>query len=110
MMRLGRQRALDHRAMADGVGRVRSLLADQTRHHFATEIEQLTPADAADLAATIDALSSPDSYDVMSAAHGRSHRQISRAWAAAVEALLAAWPGLGGLDTTEERHCREMTS
>ena len=94
MMRVARQRALDHQPMADGVGANRSALADQTRAHFASEARQLTPADAANLVAVIDSLTSPEAYELMGAAHGRSRRQINRAWMAALTALLMSWPGL----------------
>lgn len=94
MMRVARQRALDYQPMADGVGGNRSALADQTRAHFAREARQLTPADAANLVAVIDSATSPEAYEVMGAANGRSHRQIKRAWTTALTALLTGWPGL----------------
>ena len=94
MMRVARQRALDYQPMADGVGTNRSALADQTRAHFASEAGQLTPADAANLVAVIDSLTSPEAYEVMGAANGRSQRQINRAWITALTALLTSWPGL----------------
>ena len=94
MMRVARQRSLDYQPIADGVGGNRSALADQTRSHFAPEARQLTPADAANLVAVIDSLTSPDAYEVMGAAHGRSRRQINRAWTTALTALLTSWPGL----------------
>lgn len=94
MMQVARQRALDYQPMADAVGRNRSALTDQTRAHFAPEARSLTPADAANLIAVIDSLTSPEAYDVMSAANGRSHRQIGRAWMVALDALLSSWPGL----------------
>lgn len=94
MMQVARQRALDYQPMADAVGRNRSALADQTRAHFAPESRELTPADAANLIAVIDALTSPEAYEVMGAANGRSHRQIGRAWTAALRSLLSGWPGL----------------
>jgi TetR/AcrR family transcriptional regulator of autoinduction and epiphytic fitness len=99
MMRVARQRALDYQPIADGVGGNRSALADQTRAHFAPEARQLTPADAANLVAVIDSLTSPEAYEVMGAANGRSHRQISRAWTTALDALITGWPGLSNDST-----------
>jgi TetR/AcrR family transcriptional regulator of autoinduction and epiphytic fitness len=99
MMRVARQRALDYQPIADGVGGNRSALADQTRAHFAPEARQLTPADAANLVAVIDSLTSPEAYEVMGAANGRSHRQISRAWTTALDALLTGWPRLPADDS-----------
>ncbi len=94
MMQVARQRALDYQPIADGVGRNRSALADQTRAHFASEARQLTPADASNLVAVIDSLTSPEAYEVMGAANSRSQRQIKRAWTTALTALLTSWPGL----------------
>ncbi len=94
MMQIARQRALDYLPMAEGVGRSRSKLADQTREHFRQETTALTPAEAANLLSVIDSMTSPDAYQVMGAANGRSHRQIGRAWTTALNALLAGWPGL----------------
>jgi TetR/AcrR family transcriptional regulator of autoinduction and epiphytic fitness len=99
MMRVARQRALDYQPIANGVGGNRSALADQTRAHFAAEARQLTPADAANLVAVIDSLTSPEGYEVMGAANGRSHRQISRAWTTALDALLTGWPSLPADDS-----------
>ncbi len=88
LMRVGRARALDHEPMVAGLSRLRARLADQTRARFATEIEQLTPAAAADLVAIVDTTTSPEAYDLMTAAHSRTSRQISRAWIAALTSLL----------------------
>ncbi len=94
IMHFARQRALDYLPMAEGVGRSRSKLADQTREHFRPEAAELSPANAANLLSVIDSLTSPDAYQVMGAANGRSHRQIGRAWTTAITALLDGWPGL----------------
>lgn len=91
MMAIARQRSLDSTAMAERVGHSRSILADQTRAHFGPEAAQLTPADAADLASIIDALTSPEAYQVMGAANGRAHRSIGRAWTTAIAVLLDGW-------------------
>lgn len=105
MMHVARQRALDSQPIADGVARNRSELSVQTRHHFAAEAQQLTPTGAASLIGVIDTLTSPEGYEVMRTAHGRSHRQIGRAWRTAIDALLAAWP-----DLTTPPHTQERTS
>ncbi len=91
LMHIARQRALDYQPMADGVGRMRSRLADQTRRTFASEVRRLTPSEAANLVAIVDASTSPEAFEVMSAAHGRTSRQIARTWTAAVAALLTSW-------------------
>ncbi|NND73821.1 MAG: TetR/AcrR family transcriptional regulator [Ilumatobacter sp.] len=89
LMHIARQRALDYQPMADGVGRMRSRLADQTRHAFEPEVRALTPAGAANLVALLDATTSPEAFEVMGATHGRTSRQIARTWSAAIAALLA---------------------
>ena len=94
MMQIARQRALDYQPMAEGVGRGRSQLSDQARAHFASEAAQLSPAGAANLLAVIDAMTSPEAYEVLQAAHGRSDRQISRSWNCSLTAILDRWPGL----------------
>ena len=89
--------------MAEGVARSRSQLSDQTRSHFATEAAQLTPAEASNLIAVIDALTSPEAYDVLRAAHGRSDRQIAQSWTRSIEAILTGWPGIEpDVDTGKE--------
>ena len=94
MMQIARQRALDYQPMAEGVGLSRSQLSDQARAHFASEAAQLSPAEAANLIAVIDAMTSPEAYEVLQAAHGRSDRQISRSLTRSLTAILDGWPGL----------------
>jgi len=94
MMQIARQRALDYQPMAEGIGRGRSQLSDQVRTHFASEAVQLSPAEAVNLLAVIDSMTSPEAYEVMQAAHGRSDRQISRSWTRSISAILDGWPGL----------------
>ncbi len=94
LLRIARARTLDHTPILEGVARLRGRFADQTRLRFALEIEQLSPAEAANLCALIDATTSPDAFDVMSGAHARTPRQISKTWITALDALLDAWvPG-----------------
>lgn len=91
LMRVGRARALDHEPMVEGLALLRSHLAEQTRQRFAAELSRLTPAESANLAALIDATTSPDAYDVMSAAHARTPIQIGKTWIAALDAVLTQW-------------------
>jgi TetR/AcrR family transcriptional regulator of autoinduction and epiphytic fitness len=94
LMHVARQRAIDYQPMADGVARSRSRLAAQTHRRFAPETEQLGPADTANLVALIDATTSPEAFEVMRAAHGRSARQISAVWTTALDVLLAGRPAI----------------
>jgi len=91
LFRMGRSRALDHEVFVEGLARLRSKMADQTRMRFEAEIDQLTSAEAANLTALIDATTSPEVFDLMGAAHSRTPRQISKTWITALDALLAQW-------------------
>lgn len=104
MMHVARHRALDNQAMAEGVARGRSQLLEQTRAHFAPEATQLSPAEAANLIAVIDSLTSPEADEVLRAAHSRSDRQIARLWRGSIEAILTGWPGLEPETVTSTGH------
>ncbi|MGH1492497.1 MAG: TetR/AcrR family transcriptional regulator [Acidimicrobiales bacterium] len=89
LLRLARARAVDHEKMVGSTATVRGRMAEQTRQRFAKEIRQLSPAQAANLTALIDSTTSLEAYEVMTAAHARSSRQITTAWIGALEAFLA---------------------
>jgi len=91
LLRLARARAVDHEKMAGSTATVRAQMANQTRQRFANEIRQLSPAQAGNLTALIDATTSLEAYEVMAAAHARTNRQIATAWVRALEAVLAPW-------------------
>lgn len=93
LMRIGRARAIDHEPMVQGTANIRARLAAQTTARFRTELTALTPVESANLAALIDATTSPDAYDVLGAAHARTPRQVTRLWAVALDAVLVAWVG-----------------
>lgn len=88
---IARSRALDHDPMVAGMARLRARLADQTRERFGPELAKLTPADAANLLALLDATTSPEAFDAMSSAHARSPRQIAKTWERALDAMLDQW-------------------
>lgn len=88
LMRVGRSRAIDHDPLVEGLARLRARFADQTRERFAAEVRALTPAAAADLVAIVDTVTSPEAFELMSAAHARTPKQISRAWVSTLTALL----------------------
>jgi AcrR family transcriptional regulator len=81
-------RSRKHKDAAGNLQRVREILNKQIRRHFALELGSLGQAEAMDLAATIDAFASPESWALMQASHDRTRRQIKRAWSAALLALL----------------------
>jgi len=91
LMRIGRARALDHETLVEGIAGQRGRLAEQTRRRFAAEVDQLAPVGAANLVALIDATTSPEAFELMSAAHARTSRQIAATWTTALDALLAHW-------------------
>lgn len=94
LLRVARARALDHDVMIEGVANLRQRFAAQTRQRFARELQLTAPAEAANLIAVIDATTSPEAFEVMSAAHARSLDQISATWTAALEAVLSRWIGV----------------
>lgn len=94
LMHIARQRALDYQPMAEGVARMRLMLADQTRRAYAPETERLAPTGAANLIALIDATTSPEAFEVMGAVHARSPRQITDTWTTALSTLINGWPQL----------------
>lgn len=91
IMVVGRLRALDHEPMVAATANMRAMLADQVRALFASEVATATPARAADLVASIDALTALESWDVMRKTHGRSRAQIAHAWTRGAGALITSW-------------------
>ncbi|MEP1125795.1 MAG: hypothetical protein ABJH68_18090, partial [Ilumatobacter sp.] len=91
VLRFARQRALDHESNAARVGLQRTRLADQVQRCLSDETRQLTPVAAANLVAAVDALTAPEAFDVLSAAHGRTSRQIGAIWRRSLAALVADW-------------------
>ena len=79
------------RRSSKGIANLRYQFAAQTKQRFAADLDQLTPTQAANLLAVIDATTSPEAFDVMSSAHARSARQITTTWNTALEALISHW-------------------
>ncbi len=92
LLMLARMRAVDHATMTEAVAGNRAALAAQTRECFRAEIAGRTTTDASDLVSLLDALTSPESFDLMTRTHGRSARQITRSWRVALQELIADWP------------------
>lgn len=92
LLTLGRVRALDHDTMTEAVADNRAALAAQTRECFAAEIAGRTAAEASDLVALLDSLTSLEAFELMTRTHRRSPRQISRSWRSALRALTAGRP------------------
>jgi AcrR family transcriptional regulator len=88
LMGMARVRAFEHDSWSGPVAANRAALAHQTRACFDPEITDLAPADAADLVALLDSLTSPEAYEVMTRAHGRTRIQIARTWTAALQTLV----------------------
>lgn len=91
IMIVGRLRSLEHEPMVAASASMRALLADQVRGLFAPEIDASTPARAADLVASVDALTALESWDVMRKTHGRSRPQIAHAWTRGIGAMIDSW-------------------
>lgn len=90
--RLARARSYDHPLIADRVGEIRRSFVDQLRIHFAVELGARSNADAEDVVHGIDSLTSFESWDLSHSTHGRTPRQIRRAWMQAVTTMLEERP------------------
>ena len=70
--------------------RLRACLAEHVGRYFAPELERLSPAGRADLVAVLDAVASVEVALAMHQFHGRTDKQIARAWLSSISTLLAA--------------------
>lgn len=102
LLAMARHRAVDHEQFAAQVGAQRIRLAEQVQRCLSIEVSASTPAEAANLVAAIDAVSAPEAFEVLSAAHGRSPRQITTIWRRSIDALVADWCGEPDDAATEE--------
>ncbi|MGB0112669.1 MAG: TetR/AcrR family transcriptional regulator [Ilumatobacteraceae bacterium] len=89
LMAIARMRVLDDDTWVEPINRNRSTLAEQTRISFRAEVDGRSPADAANLIALLDALTSPEVYDLMTKFHARSRRQLSDIWTSGLRSAIA---------------------
>lgn len=92
LLMLARMRSLDQERMVEAVASNRAALAAQTRECFEPEIAGRTRADADDMVSLLDALTSPESFDLLTRTHARSTRQITRSWRSGLRRLITGWP------------------
>lgn len=92
LLMLARARAQDHASMAEAVAQNRVALAAQVRECFQVEIDSRTTTAASDLVSLLDALTSPETFELMAKTHGRSARQIARSWRLGLQELITGWP------------------
>ena len=88
LARLQRSMVLQDADAARMVDRVRELMVDQVREHFAPELDARSPAQRDDAAATIAMITSVESWEQFRNTYGRSPIQTRRAWIQAIDALL----------------------
>lgn len=91
LMKFARQRALEHQPIAERVAEQRTVLSEQVQQCLRVEISALTSVEAANLAAMVDATTSPEAFDLLGAAHGRTRRQIEHTWRRSVASIVATW-------------------
>ncbi len=91
IMGLARLRSLEVEAFGEAVETMRRRLADQVQLQFDTELQTLTPAKGAALAAAVDSFTSPEAWDVMRLSHQRSKHQIRNTWGQGLNAIFGAW-------------------
>lgn len=89
---IARLRALETPQFAATLATTRAGSASQVRSHFAEELAVRTPAQADDLVAMIDSMTSLESWELQRDTHGRSRLQIRRAWNNGLAALLGCCP------------------
>ena len=94
MMALGRLRALEHQPLLEASTETKAALAGQVRAALEPDTRDKSPGRVAELVAVIDALTSPESWDVMRKTHARSRPQIATSWRRGIDALIESWePG-----------------
>jgi len=86
--RLARMRAPEYPLIAEGLTATRGTLIRQLRNHFAPELEMLGRAEAGNVVALVDVLTSYESWDLMRAASKLSERRIGVAWSTGISAIL----------------------
>lgn len=87
--RVARVRAPDQPQLATVLAQTRQTFAAQVREHLAPDLAERSPADADDRVALVDTVTSFESWDLLTGTHGRSRRQVRRAWIAGLRALLS---------------------
>ena len=88
LARLQRTLVLQDEDAAKMVDRVRGIMADQVRDHFAPELRELTTAQRDDAVALVAMLTSVESWEQFRHAYRRSPLQTRRAWSAAIKGIL----------------------
>ena len=88
MGELVRIRARQDPTAHDNLGRLRRTYAAQLRHHFDTELSELSTPARADLVGTIATLTSFESWEQLR--HERTDDDIHRAWTRALTSLITA--------------------
>ena len=101
MCRQARRRAPDFPDLDEELHSVRAMQADQIRQCFAYELEALSPSARDDLVATINTLTSFESWDQIVHDHNRTPRQVRRTWTTALHRLLQP-PGYSNTGSTTE--------
>ena len=91
LMTLARRRALESDRWRADIAASREALGRQLRSCFASEIDELTPANAADLVSVLDSITSPEAFELLTTGHSRSRQQMARSWTLALRAVLAGW-------------------
>ena len=90
--RLARARSYDQHLIADRITEIRESFVSQVRAHFAAELDSRSGAEADDIVHTVDSLTSFEAWDLSATTHGRSRRQIRRAWIHTITTILEERP------------------
>jgi hypothetical protein len=95
MGRLIRIRQYEHESARVWLAQLRATYADQIRHHFDTQLQQLGPTDRAQLVAMIATITSFEAWDQCREAHHLDVVQIRESW---IGALIATMQSTIGID------------
>jgi AcrR family transcriptional regulator len=106
LMALARMRALEDDTWREHIASSRAALTRQLRACFDPEIARLTPSDSADLVAVLDSITSPEAFELLTRAHTRTRKQISRAWTTTLYTLVSHDRDRGPIARDERRGTR----
>lgn len=88
LARLQRTMVLQDPEAARMVDRVREIMVDQVRQHFAPELLERSAAQRDDAAMLIAMITSVESWEQFRSTYGRSPLQTRRAWGKAIQSIL----------------------
>ena len=81
-------RAAKHTEAIENLGLIREILVHQVHQQFKAEMSDVSHTESLNLVASIDALTSPESWALLQNPHTRTTKQIKRIWSKSITSLL----------------------